>query len=136
MFRHCRVAGSPVFLDYSIRYATTESFHILSRSLVMTQVPYHALLCSLSYSCPTVQCAAISNCSHCTVAPADVTCLSKQATTTLLSSCVHPAMSQLNPTRNVSSRSVSVLSWNLRVGVPGKEHVVTRYQLHMFCTVD
>lgn len=41
-----------VFLDYSIRYATTESFHIISRSLIITQVCYHAALCSLSYSCP------------------------------------------------------------------------------------
>jgi len=67
-----------VFLGYSIRCAATGSFHILSRSLVMTQVPYHAPLCSLSYSCPTVQCAAVSNCSHYTVAPADMTCLLKQ----------------------------------------------------------
>lgn len=41
-----------VFLGYSIKYATTESFHILSRSLVITQVSYHTPLCSLSYSCP------------------------------------------------------------------------------------
>ena len=42
-----------VFLGYSIRYATTESFHILSRSVVVTQVSYHAALCSLLMQCHT-----------------------------------------------------------------------------------